>query len=273
MTKTPLVSCLCVTRNKINFLQRAIECFRNQTYPNKELIIVYESDDSTTKALLEEIEQKDIKIFEVSAEPKLTLGALRNYSIEVSAGEYFCQWDDDDWYHDTRIEKQMDAMKLNHKQGSILIFWLMYDAVNHDAYLSSPRAWEGSILCHRSVYPTTRYSDLKIGEDVAFVRDLIAKNILHPIVDASLYIYSYHGNNTWGEAHFQGLFAGGLKLSKVVAGMIKQIADSEIPHDVASSYLTGQDLMRELNYLQHINNAVEMLNALIAAETAKGNVN
>src|SRR5688572_3738294 len=77
----PLISCVCVTRNRPNLLQNVIACFLSQTYPNKELVIVYEDDDVATKVFLKQQRMPEISIFEVASASKLTLGALRNFSI------------------------------------------------------------------------------------------------------------------------------------------------------------------------------------------------
>src|SRR6187399_197150 len=108
MKKLPLISCLCITRNKIPLLKRAIHCFRNQTYPNKELILVFEDNDNDTKSFVKRLKDKNISIYEIPSTPKLSLGELRNISIHKCKGEYFCQWDADDWYHNRRLETQID---------------------------------------------------------------------------------------------------------------------------------------------------------------------
>ena len=46
----PLISCICITRNRPGYLSKAIVCFKQQTYPNKELVILYEEDDLLTAA-------------------------------------------------------------------------------------------------------------------------------------------------------------------------------------------------------------------------------
>lgn len=45
--KAPLVSCLMATRHRLNMAQIAYQCFVNQTYPNRELVIVVDDDLST----------------------------------------------------------------------------------------------------------------------------------------------------------------------------------------------------------------------------------
>lgn len=49
----PSVTCLCVTRGKPEMLKRAVKCFRDQQYPNKQLVVVYKVDDTSTWKLLE----------------------------------------------------------------------------------------------------------------------------------------------------------------------------------------------------------------------------
>src|SRR6267142_7021882 len=115
MKQRPLVSCICVTKNEARVLSRAIECFRNQTYPNKELIILAEGSESHVKEMLALGEDDRIKCFVVPSTPKIPLGSLRNLAISKANGEYICQWDDDDWYHVKRIEIQLNMLLESHK--------------------------------------------------------------------------------------------------------------------------------------------------------------
>ena len=87
----PLISCLCITRNKPHMLSRAMRCFFAQSYSNKELVIVYESDDPLTIALLKDPAincHPHILLLEVNASPKVSLGNLRNLGIEASNGDF-----------------------------------------------------------------------------------------------------------------------------------------------------------------------------------------
>ena len=45
MKDLPRVSCVCVSQNRPHFLKKAISYFKHQTYPNKDLVIVYEGDE------------------------------------------------------------------------------------------------------------------------------------------------------------------------------------------------------------------------------------
>ena len=53
---TPLISCLCVTRARVPLLKRAVACFHAQTYPQKELVLLYEHDDRETAAFIDTLD-------------------------------------------------------------------------------------------------------------------------------------------------------------------------------------------------------------------------
>ena len=40
----PLVSCICLTRNRREWLPKAIDCFEQQTYSQRELVIVWDGE-------------------------------------------------------------------------------------------------------------------------------------------------------------------------------------------------------------------------------------
>lgn len=89
MVTSPLISCLCVIHNSIKQLQRAINCFEAQSYNNKELIIIYEGDDVEIKNYLKSINMENIFPHEIPSNPKRSLRALRNISIEKSNSDFF----------------------------------------------------------------------------------------------------------------------------------------------------------------------------------------
>lgn len=201
MSDASVVSCLCVTRNRVQKLRRAISCFLAQTYPHRELLIVYESDDVATGNYLAMLNEPLIRPFEVASSPKMSLGALRNISMEAGRGHYMAQWDDDDWHGPTRLAEQMHAIGESGKRACVLVRWLVYDEETQTAYLSGRRAWEGSLLGLRAAVP--RYADLVKGEDTSTVRKMLSENALAGLDRPDLYIYTFHGGNTWDRSHWQ----------------------------------------------------------------------
>lgn len=254
MNSNPLISCLCVTRNKVELISRAIDCFLAQTYPNKELIIIYEDNDNNIKNFLSKVTETTIRCYEVSTNPKLSLGELRNLSLEYSLGEYFCQWDADDWYHNQRLEYQMKAILTMHKPICFLTYWIIFDTLTNKAYLSYKRLWEGSILCSKDIVikDNIKYPSEPRMEDNIFSKKIIKKNNVYPVDLPHLYIYVYHGDNTWEYQHFQNNFNVGIQFSEEVNLLLKNILNGMYTIEQASKILSSDKVLKEVQFRYEI---------------------
>jgi hypothetical protein len=193
----PKISCLCVTKNTYNFISRSIECFLNNIYPNKELIVVYESNNEYISKIKTNYDNDNIKYIEVNIDPKKTLGELRNISIEESTGDYICQWDDDDFHNPLRLWEQYRNCKINNKGGSILNRWIIYDGYN-DKFLTRERTdllgWEGTFLYKKNEIKEL-YPAISQGEDTEFIEKI--EHDLSVLDKPELYVYCVHSKNTW----------------------------------------------------------------------------
>lgn len=207
-------------------LQRVIHCFRNQSYRYKQLVIVYEESDELTGGFLQgHTWDENIKLVNVPDKPvKLPLGRLRNLSLEQADGDYICQWDDDDWYDPDRLSAQMEAILKAGRPASVLSRWIVFDAVRRKAYLSNRRLWEGSIMCRKDILLKRPYPEISKGEDTEVIESLVRKNLLTVIHDMpELYIYNYHGGNTWEQDHFKDIFTASTELSPEECAQVTDI--------------------------------------------------
>ncbi|MCX2584727.1 glycosyltransferase family 2 protein [Pedobacter sp. MR22-3] len=244
----PLVSCICVTYQKPLLLKRAINCFLAQTYPNKQLIILYEDHDSATYEFIKtENLPASIKVVKVPGSPKETLGTLRNTAIDEADGLYVCQWDDDDWYHNGRLLTQYEAIIAAKVSGAILTQWLVFDGKSGRAFKSNVRNWEGSIMCKKDLILEKGYDNVARGEDTSLIDYLVEKNCLTFMNDmAGLYIYVYHGSNTWAYNHFNEIFDQSEELflhSECISEILKGI----IPISEASLLLSNYLIVKSDN--------------------------
>jgi len=245
----PLVSCVCVTRDKPQHLKRAIECFKAQTYSPKELVIVYLDDDFRTRELMQTVTDSNIRSWEVSADLGLSLGEQRNISVSRCNGEYCCQWDDDDWYHVRRLEVQLDAVIRNYKMASVLGIELIYDSVRDVAYLSHIGPWPGTLLCKTSVLrDEIRYPGISKHEDFEVFKKLCKGSLVIPVLMPILYLYHFHGKNTFDPAHFDTFFARSQRLSDDVGKMMKDIFDGKMTPGEASDQLAGRNVLEQMNF-------------------------
>ncbi len=238
MSDKPLVSCLCVTRKKVPFLERAIQCFRDQTYPNKHLLVVFEDDDLETAELVSRLTDPRIETLAVPVSPKKSLGVLRNLAVESCRGEFFCQWDDDDWYHNERIAFQMYVIEESKRPACALMHWLMFDEKRGRAYVSSRRFWEGSLLCRKDLLRgDLQYANAAIGEDTELMTELVKRSLVFPVFMPKLYVYVYHGGNTFGAEHWRKTFKYGKELSRGASRTLADILEGKYSGAEASRWL------------------------------------
>lgn len=203
----PRISCLMVTRNRIELVRRSIASYLSQGYPHRELIVV--PDRRAPLADLErhvaELGRADIRL--IAEHDAHNLSALRNVSLRHASGDLICTWDDDDIYHPDRIQVQLDAIVRDGTAASYLqdefhyftttgqLFWLNWDKLH-------PRCLPGTAMIRRAIAP--QYSEAPAfagkSEDTYFFYSLMRRvSIVRGL--PYLYIYAVHGNNTWDEAH------------------------------------------------------------------------
>lgn len=223
----PLISCICVTNNRPLLLQRSIACFERQEYPNKELVVSYPKADMNTKNVIDQIESlSDIKIVRIERSEEDNLGQARNHAVSAANGDFVCIWDDDDWYNHDRLEVQYNVIKDGPFKASVIMNILLYDAVSKEGFYSPYRHWEGSLLCEKATLLAGSYMELDKGEDTSLLYYLSSHNVLYHIMDAShMYIYVYHGGNTWGENHFNSYFLESQPLNESVNKQIEDLLD------------------------------------------------
>jgi glycosyltransferase involved in cell wall biosynthesis len=192
----PLVSCVMPTRNRRSFVSQSIWYFLRQDYPNKELIILDDGEDSVADLI-----PTDDRIRYQRLERKLPLGAKRNLGCELSRGDLIAHWDDDDWMAPHRLSRQVDELTRQGAQVCGLRDLLHYRPEAGEAWLYQsvpgprPSLVGGTLLYQRSAWTSSPFPEINIGEDLDFVWRQPANSIA-PLTDFSIYIALIHGGNT-----------------------------------------------------------------------------
>lgn len=101
-----LVSCVMPTRDRPNYVEKAIRCFLNQTYAERELVIL---DDGVIPCE-ELIPDTGPPIRYVLGKRELTIGAKRNAVNALAHGKVLVNWDDDDWSSPGRLADQISFL-------------------------------------------------------------------------------------------------------------------------------------------------------------------
>ncbi|MGZ0017457.1 glycosyltransferase [Yeosuana sp. AK3] len=106
----PLISIIIPCFNDAQFVEQAVDSALNQTYSNKEIIIVDDGSNAETKSVLKELESKISKL--VTQENK-GQSTARNVGITEAKGNYILVLDSDDFFDPTFCEKAIQVFLQN----------------------------------------------------------------------------------------------------------------------------------------------------------------
>jgi glycosyltransferase involved in cell wall biosynthesis len=206
-----LVSCVMPTANRPRLARQAVEYFLRQDYPNRELIIL---DDGSPG--LEALLPNDDRIRYCRLDSRLGLGAKRNMAVGEAAGEIIAQWDDDDWYANDRLSRQVAPLLDGSADVTGIRGGLFFD-INAWQFLACSRHAHrrmfahdvigGTLVYRRSVLASADYPDRRVAEDASFLNQAIRSGArLHRVENNNVFVYIRHGRNTWAfqPGHYLG---------------------------------------------------------------------
>jgi glycosyltransferase involved in cell wall biosynthesis len=215
---TPKISCLLVTAaGRFDYFRRSVQCYDDQTYPNRELVVVNEGPPAYQRQIADHLKNRpDVRL--IFLDGKYTLGALRNISISLCFGELFVQWDDDDFNAPERLAVQYAHLK-RHPQAracyltdqlhyfftSKRLFWNDW-AGFHNGGRKIYSLIPGTVMAYRdglpARYPTAGHH-CSAGEDTVFAARLLERDeeVLLLSGQGHLHVYTYHGGNVWDAEH------------------------------------------------------------------------
>jgi O-antigen biosynthesis protein len=160
------VSCIMPTKNRAHLIGMAIQCFLEQDYADRELVILDNGDDGT-----ENLIPADARIRYSKVDGERTTGEMRNLCCELAQGEIICHWDSDDWCAPTRISEQVKRLLDSGKQVTgycSVLFWDLNGSKGY-RYFSEPHFTLGTTQCYfRKYWEKHRFVHKKVGEDSDF---------------------------------------------------------------------------------------------------------
>jgi glycosyltransferase involved in cell wall biosynthesis len=214
--KLPLISCLMTTYDRLSLAKHAIRSFAAQTYPEKELVVVSDGKARFLHALERYTATLGLeRVRFVQAGPqRLTLGGLRNISLEAAAGDILCQWDDDDCSHPERLRLQAEELVRNDAGACFFTDHLQFIAEQStlcwvdwglsETTVAAEQLLPGTMMMRRGL--PVRYPEegpyARHGEDSVLLASLWEATTVAPLRGAGhLYLYQYHGRNTFSREH------------------------------------------------------------------------
>lgn len=116
MENKPLVSIIIPCYNDWQYIEQSVNSALNQSYSNKEVIVVDDGSDFKTKAVLAKLEPKITKLI---VQENLGQSTARNIGIKEAKGEFVLTLDSDDYFESTFCEKAIPIF-LNNKEVKIV---------------------------------------------------------------------------------------------------------------------------------------------------------
>ena len=114
------------TASRARFHPQLWQCFVDQSWPDKELVVVETYHDEPS-AFFQSIALVDprLKYFGIKRPvgEDLTVGAKRNATILLASGQYCVNFDDDDLYADRYVEHMVTAMQQRNLVAVTLSGW------------------------------------------------------------------------------------------------------------------------------------------------------
>jgi glycosyltransferase involved in cell wall biosynthesis len=187
----PLVTCLCLTMNRRQWLPHAINSFLLQSYEPRELLIVGDGDD------VSDLIPADTRIRLICCGTRLEIGPKRNYGIERCAGLIIAHWDDDDYSSPYRLEDQVGRLLASGKAITAYRTMKFTDGRDWWLYSGLPGVVVGTSLCYRrdwwAQYP---FESVHVGEDNRFVDHAISQKQLVISDGADMMHATIHPDNS-----------------------------------------------------------------------------
>lgn len=173
-------------------LQRAIEIFKSQDYPNRELLILMDKDGYTKDT------ENESRIYQWGL-PNASIAAKRNHLCEYAQGEIIVTQDDDDWFASDWISRTVQHMQ---ETGA--------DTTGIDkAWFYKPHSqlWQyrwngkskycvgGTLAYKKSIWEQNKFRETSdgFGEDTLFMQKA-GRIIPHSYHDG--FVAMIHGNNS-----------------------------------------------------------------------------
>lgn len=191
-----------VTADRRRLCRRAVRCYRRQTYPNRELVVV-EDGRQDLSPVLETVSEDELTHIQLPSEEDHVLGRLRNVALKAATGKFRAQWDDDDWYHPKRIEKQVQVLQEGYDACCLRGTLMHVDSPKYAdrPYIGYLQDGVPGTIMHRPD-PDIRYPKMHREEDTAYLNKWKNKRYTTITYETHLFIRCYHGNNTWEKNHF-----------------------------------------------------------------------
>lgn len=184
-----IVTCLCITKNRRQWLPRAIAYYQAQSYPRRELLIV--ADGESVVDLIPH--DPSIRLIHEAG----NIGTKRNLGCQEARGSIVLHWDDDDRSAPERIADQVARLEASGK--AVTGYWSMLftDGRQWWEYRRAKDYVLGTSLAYlQSWWKAHPFENVPLGEDSAFVGIAAKHKQLVAAEAGGMMVATIHRGNT-----------------------------------------------------------------------------
>jgi len=150
------ISIYMPTKNRVDLLTAAVNSVLRQTYQNFELVIVDDGSEDQTHNYLQSVSSNDARIKFLRNDKSCGPQLARNRAIEASTGEFLTGLDDDDEFHQDRLECLLAGWS----------FYEKYSAKVSGVYSQDIRISDGIELLQTKKKGSVGFDDFPYGNDI-----------------------------------------------------------------------------------------------------------
>lgn len=188
-----LVSCILPTCNRRTFVQQALKNFSLQNYPDRELIVVDDSDIPVGD-LCDSLPNVNY----IRLDSRTPTGAKLNIGIEAAQGDILQKLDDDDYYGTDFLSLAAERL-CQSENPRALVVWCCFPVLiaGENELFYSGHGWKagGTFCFRRELWQQNHFQERFRSSDSWFIRDNQPE--LLRVCAPDQYILVRHGANTW----------------------------------------------------------------------------
>jgi glycosyltransferase involved in cell wall biosynthesis len=122
-------------RNRAQFIARALESIRVQTYPSTEVIVVDDASTDETLYVIEGLAKTLGNLVLIRLPENVGAARARNIGVEAAKSDLIAFLDSDDWWHPEKLEKQVANFQRDQEIVAVFCGMVSTDGNAYDRYI------------------------------------------------------------------------------------------------------------------------------------------
>jgi len=211
MYSNTLISIIIPCYDDAKYIEQSVYSALNQTYPNKEIIVVDDGSNIETKVILKKLEPNIAKLITQENQGQST---ARNVGIKEAKGDYILVLDSDDYFDATFSEKAI-AVFLENMEIKIVTCYANRIHIENETDVFKPQGGKikdfllyncamGSAMFRKFDWEEIKGYDQKMRqgfEDWEFYIRLLKKRGIAYVIPEPLFNYRLRNNSTTSKAN------------------------------------------------------------------------